>query len=38
MDRLNVQRREVKDSRYIQGASTPVTVSLYEVCNRMYLH
>jgi len=33
MVKLKAQRREEKDSRYIQETSAPVTVSLYEVCN-----
>jgi hypothetical protein len=30
--RFKVQRRE-KDSRYIQKASAPVTMALYQICN-----
>jgi hypothetical protein len=34
IDRLKVQRREKeKDSRYIQEASTPAALTVYQICN-----
>ena len=38
IDRLKVQRREKeKDSRYIQEASAPAAVTVYQTCNIMYI-
>jgi hypothetical protein len=35
--RVKVQRREEKDSRYIQEASVPTTVTLYQICNTAHV-
>jgi hypothetical protein len=31
------KKREEKDSRYIQEASAPAAVTMYQICNIMYI-